>query len=153
MFGCLLSQIRFRDPDFLTVELVEGTSVITGPKCNKGPSVITFEPSVITVWTIWTKCNKGFICLRWSALVNIRGKALLPSVGFRKRMTSHSPSGSPCDSCKLRFDRPLWFVWWSDVCFGVLSCFFDHPSIESTKKMSLHLFGKDGLMFRLDQAS
>ena len=52
MFGCLLSQIRFRDPDFLTVELVEGTSVITGPKCNKGPSVITFEP----------KCNKGFIC-------------------------------------------------------------------------------------------
>ena len=52
MFGCLLGQIRFRDPDFLSVELVEGTSVITGPKCNKGPSVITFEP----------KCNKGFIC-------------------------------------------------------------------------------------------
>ena len=52
MFGCLLGQIRFGDPDFLTVELVEGTSVITGPKCNKGPSVITFEP----------KCNKGFIC-------------------------------------------------------------------------------------------
>ena len=48
MFGCLLGQIRFRDPDFLSVELVEGTSVITGPKCNKGPSVITFEP----------KCNK-----------------------------------------------------------------------------------------------
>ena len=52
MFGCLLGQIRFRDPDFLSVELVEGTSVITGPKCNKGSSVITFEP----------KCNKGFIC-------------------------------------------------------------------------------------------
>ena len=44
MFGCPLGQIRFRDPDFLSVELVEGTSVITGPKCNKGPSVITFEP-------------------------------------------------------------------------------------------------------------
>ena len=42
-----------------------------------------------------------------SALVNIRRKALLSSVGFRKRMTSRSPCGSPCDSCKLRFDRPL----------------------------------------------
>ena len=45
-----------------------------------------------------------------SALVNIRRKALLSSVGFRKRMTSRSPRGSPCDSCKLRFDRPLPFV-------------------------------------------
>ena len=55
MFGCLLGQIHFRDPDFLSVELVEGTNVITGPKCNeglKGLSVITFEP----------KCNKRFIC-------------------------------------------------------------------------------------------
>ena len=52
MFGCLLGQMRFRDMDFLSVELVEGTNVITGPKCNKGLSVITFEP----------KCNKGFIC-------------------------------------------------------------------------------------------
>ena len=31
--------------------LVSG-NVITGPKCNKGLFVITFEP----------KCNKGFIC-------------------------------------------------------------------------------------------
>ena len=30
MFGCLLGQIHFRDPDFLSVELVEGTNVITG---------------------------------------------------------------------------------------------------------------------------
>ena len=52
MFCCLLGQIHFRDPDFFSVELVEGTNVITGPKCNKGLSVITFEP----------KCNKGFIC-------------------------------------------------------------------------------------------
>ena len=52
MFGCLLGQIHFRDPDFLSVELVEGTNVINGPKCNKGLSVIIFEP----------KCNKGFIC-------------------------------------------------------------------------------------------
>ena len=29
--------------------------------------------------------------LRWSALVNIPRKALLSSVGFRKRMTSRSP--------------------------------------------------------------
>ena len=35
MFGCVLDQIRIREPDFLSVELVEGTSVITGPKCNK----------------------------------------------------------------------------------------------------------------------
>ena len=47
-----LGQIHFRNPDFLSVELVEGTSIITGPKCNKGPSVITLAP----------KCNKGFIC-------------------------------------------------------------------------------------------
>ena len=42
-------------------------------------------------------------------------------------------------------DRLPWliFVLWSDVCFEVLSCFFDHPSIDSTKKMPLHLFGKD----------
>ena len=52
MFGCLLGQIRFMDPDFLSVELVEGTIVITGPKCNEDPSVITFE----------AKCNKDFIC-------------------------------------------------------------------------------------------
>ena len=52
MFGCVLGQIRIRDPGLLLVELVEGTSVITGPKCNKGPFVITFEP----------KGNKGFIC-------------------------------------------------------------------------------------------
>ena len=52
MFGCLLPQIRLRDPDFLSVELVEGTSVITEPKRNKGPSVITFEP----------KGNTGFVC-------------------------------------------------------------------------------------------
>ena len=50
MFGVLLGQIDFRDPDFLSVELVEGTNVITGP--TQGLSVITFEP----------KCNKGFIC-------------------------------------------------------------------------------------------
>ena len=46
MFGCLLGKIPFRGPDFLSVELVEGTGVITGPKCNKGPSV-TFEPKCI----------------------------------------------------------------------------------------------------------
>ena len=34
------------------------------------------------------------------------------------------------------------------VCFEVLSCFFDHPSIDSTKKMLLHPFGNDVLMFR-----
>ena len=47
---------------------------------------------------------------RWSALVNIRRKALLSSVGFRKRMTSRSLRGSSCDSCiELRFD--LLMIW------------------------------------------
>ena len=32
--GGLLGQIHFRDLDFLSVELVEGTNVITGPECN-----------------------------------------------------------------------------------------------------------------------
>ena len=71
------------------------------------------------------------------------GKSLLSSVGFRKRMTSRCLPA--CDSCKLRSNRPLWFAWRSDVCFEVLSCFFDHPSIDSTKTMPLHLFGKDVL--------
>ena len=51
--------------------------------------------------------DRAFCILNRSALVNIRRKALLSSVGFRKRMTSRSPRGSSCDSCKLRFDRPL----------------------------------------------
>ena len=49
----------------------------------------------------------GFRVSLISTLVNIRRKALLSSVGFRKRMTSRSPRGSLCDSCKFRFDRPL----------------------------------------------
>ena len=109
-------------------------------------------------WLSWmeTCVAKRWVAILWrscvsrSALVNIRRKALSSSVGFRKRMTSRSPRGSLRDSCKLRFDRPLWFVWWSDVCFDVLSCFFDHPSIDSTKKIPLHLFGKDVLMFPLE---
>ena len=56
MFGCVLGQIRIRDAYFLSLELVEGTSLITGLKCNKGPSEITFEP----------KRNKVFICHDWA---------------------------------------------------------------------------------------
>ena len=40
MFGCLLGKIPFRGPDFLSVELVEGTSVITG----LDPSIIKVHP-------------------------------------------------------------------------------------------------------------
>ena len=54
-----------------------------------------------------TPQSEANVCRRRSALVNIRRKALLSSVGFRKRITSRSPRGSSCDSCKLRFDRPL----------------------------------------------
>ena len=46
------------------------------------------------------------LCDRCNTFINIRRKVLLSSVGFRKRMTSHSPRGSSCDSCQLRFDRP-----------------------------------------------
>ena len=98
---------------------------------------------------------RSFLCTsdKRSALVNIRRKALLSSVGFRKRMTSRSPRGIylPVTHFASIVHSDL-----SDdltVCFEVLSCFFDHPSIDSTKKMPLHLFGKDVLMFRLDQAS
>ena len=124
------------------------------------PSDLHFRPAVRYVTIVFVPRVslpvRGWIIPRWwkfvrrSALINIRRKALLSSVGFRKRMTSRSPRGSPCDSYKLSFDCPLWFGWWSDVCFEVLSYFFDHPSIDSTKKMPLHLFGKDVLMFRLD---
>ena len=100
-------------------------------QCNRHQAAVSFSKSKPK------RRRRGeFICIttydRWkrSALVNIRRKALLSSVGFRKRMTSRSPRGSPCDSSKLRLDRPLRFVWWSDVCIEVLSCFSVHPSID-----------------------
>ena len=72
-------------------------------------------------------------------------KHILSSVGLRKRMMSCSPRGlySPVTHVYflLRFD--------CDVCFEVLSYFFDHPSIDSSQKMPLHPFEKDVLMFRL----
>ena len=88
---------------------------------------------------------QGFLV--WSALVNIRGKALVSSVGFRKRMTSRSPRGI-YNVCL--FDGLLMLLLRSctdlsddlTVCSQVLSCFFDHPSIDSNKKMSLSPFLK-----------
>ena len=61
-----------------------------------------------------------------SALVNIRRKALLSSVGFRKRMTSRSPRGVylPVTHACFCFDRPLWCVWWSDGLFRGLVLLF-----------------------------
>ena len=92
---------------------------------------------------------------RGSALVNIRRKALLSSVGFRKRMTSHSPCGIYLPVTHNAFASIVHSNFSDDltVCFKVLSCFFDHPSINETKKMLLHPFGNDVLMFGLDQAS
>ena len=84
-----------------------------------------------------TNLNVLFRCF-WSALLNIRRKALLSSVGFRVYFASIVHSDLSDDLT---------------VCFEVLSCFFDHPSIDSTKKMLLHPFGNDVLMFCLDQAS
>ena len=57
MFGCLLGQIHFRDPDFLSVELVEGTNVITGPKCNKGLSVITLFKIALNKYQLLNFCT------------------------------------------------------------------------------------------------
>ena len=66
---------------------------------------------------------------KWSALVNIRRKALLSSAGFRKRMTSPSPRGVylPATHVYFWFDRPLWFVWWSDGLFRGLVLLFGSP--------------------------
>ena len=66
---------------------------------------------------------------KWSALVNIRRKALLSSAGFRKRMTSPSPRGVylPATHVYFCFDRPLWFVWWSDDLFRGLVLLFGSP--------------------------
>ena len=63
---------------------------------------------------------------KWSALVNIRRKALLSSAGFRKRMTSPSPRCVylPATHVCFCFDRPLWFVWWSDGLFRGLVLLF-----------------------------
>ena len=98
---------------------------------------------------IWPPYRKT----RRSALVNIRRKALLSSVGFRKRMTSRSPRGIYLPV--THFASIVHYDLSDDltVCFEVLSCFFDHPSIDSTKKMILHPFGNNALTFRLDQAS
>ena len=60
-----------------------------------------------------TNFNVLFRCF-WSALLNIRRKALLSSVGFRKRMTSRSPRGSSCDSYKasLRSSTLIFLMIW-----------------------------------------
>ena len=64
-----------------------------------------------------------------SALVNIRRKALLSSVGFRKHMTSRSPRSVICDSSALRSSiSDLFDFWWE-----ILSHFFDHSSIDSNQ--------------------
>ena len=97
----------------------------------------------------------GCLCgpVKRSALVNIRRKALLSSVGFRKRMTLPSPRGSylPVTHVSFALIVHSWFVWWSDVCFELLSCFFDHPSIDSIKRC--YCICLDVLMFRPHQAS
>ena len=68
-----------------------------------------------------------FLCLcdRCNTFINIRRKVLLSSVGFRKRMTSHSPRGIylPGTHACFCFDRPL-CVWWSDgLCRGLILLF------------------------------
>ena len=71
--------------------------------------------------------NSTVVALFRSALVNIRRKALLSSVGFRKRMTSRSPRRLIYDSSTLRSSiSDLFDFWWE-----ILSHFFDQSSIDS----------------------
>ena len=80
---------------------------------DRWPEASTRDPTTIT----------------WSALVNIRRKVLLSSVGFRKRMTSRSPRKLICDSSALRSSlSDLFDFWWE-----ILSDFFDHSSIDSNQ--------------------
>ena len=60
-------------------------------------------------WLFHTPSNES---QDWSALVNIRRKALLSSVGFRKRMTSRSPRSLICDSSALRSSISDLFDFW-----------------------------------------
>ena len=103
-----------------------------------------------------------FVCAYWSAMIHVSNivprvfsfgqhsltsveRPLVSSVGFRKRMTSRSPRGI-YNVCL--FDGLLMLLLRSGtdlsddltVCSQVLSCFFDHPSIDSNKKMSLSPF-------------
>ena len=80
---------------------------------DRWPEASTRDPTTIT----------------WSALVNIRRKVLLSSVGFRKRMTSRSPRKLICDSSALRSSISDLF----DFCWQILSHFFDHSSIDSNQ--------------------
>ena len=108
---------------------------------SRAPWVRKFgKPSIHPSIHPYTLCGGGE---GGSALVNIRRKSIQSSVRFRKRMTSRSPRGIyfiPVTHVCFCLDRILWFVWWSDVCFKVLSRFFDHFSIDSNKMMPLSPF-------------
>ena len=75
----------------------------------------------------------------WSALVNIRRKALLSLVGFRKHMTSRSPRSVICDSSALRSSISDLFDFGERFCptFWIIPLLIP---INSNKKMSLPPF-------------
>ena len=83
-----------------------------------------------------------------SALVNIRRKALLSSVGFRKRMTSRSPRSFICTS--IVYIRLVWFLVRDFV--PLFRSFLDwFQSIQTRRCHCLRL--KDVLMFQASSYS
>ena len=73
---------------------MEGTSAITGPKCNKGAICnCILNPSIIKILSVITfgpKCNKGRICKSYlhtqtaNELWAIRGKKCIKSPDLQK---------------------------------------------------------------------
>ena len=89
----------------------------------------------------------GTVFLLRLALVSIRRKALLSSVGFRKRMTSRSPRSSTCDSSALLL---AWFLVRDFV--PLFRSFLDRfQSIQTRRCHWLRL--KDVLMFQASSHS
>ena len=101
-----------------------------GPKPPLGNE--TF-PLTRQMWLTWLLTAILFPILFWSALVNIRRKALLSSVGFRKPMTSRSPRSSICDSSALRSSISELFDFWWEIIPRLIP-------INSNKKMPLPSF-------------
>ena len=83
-----------------------------------------------------------------SALVNIRRKALLSSVWFRKGMTSCSPRVS-----HVSFASIVYSDLSDDLMFVSRSCLAFSTIPRLIQPRRCYCTGKDVLMFRLDQAS
>ena len=93
---------------------------------NKAYNLRNFSTFAAILKILNPQCIAMVVRTPRSALVNVRRKALLSSVGLSKRMTSRSPRGIywPVTHVCFCFDRPLWCVWWSDGLFRGLVVLF-----------------------------